>query len=113
MLSCSVMHVSDSAYYDWKKIGPKSIDSQTWHLHQRMKTHFTQSRQSMGSRRMVKQLRKEGFQIGRYHVRRLMKKLDLIVKRKRRFTITTNSKHSYPIAPNILNRQFNPERSFG
>jgi len=33
------MHVSGSAYYDWKKIGPKSIDSQTWHLHQRMKTH--------------------------------------------------------------------------
>jgi len=70
--------------------------------------HFTQSRESMGSRRMMKQLCKEGFQVGRYRVCRLMKKLGLVVKRKRRFVLTTDSKHSYPIAPNILDRQFNP-----
>lgn len=57
------MGVSSSAYYDWRKKGAKLIDSQTWHLCQRVKTHFTQSRESMGSRRMMKQLRKEGFQI--------------------------------------------------
>jgi len=62
----------------------------------------------MGSRRMMKQLRKEGFKVDRYRVRLLMKKLGLIVKRKRRFVLTTDSKHSYPIAPNILDRQFNP-----
>ena len=69
--------------------------------------HFTQSRESMGSRRMMKQLRKEGFQAGRYRIRLLMKQLGLIVKRNRRFVLTTDSKHSYPIAP-ILDRQFNP-----
>ena len=37
-----------------------------------------------------------------------MEKLGLIVKRKRRFILTTDSKHSYPVAPNILSRQFNP-----
>ena len=37
-----------------------------------------------------------------------MKKLGLIVKPRRRFVLTTDSKHSYPIAPNILDRQFNP-----
>jgi len=56
--------------------------------------HFTQFRESLGSRRMIKQLRKEGFKVGRYRVRLLMKKLELIVKRKRRFVLTTDSKHS-------------------
>ena len=63
----------------------------------------------MGSRRLMKQLRKEGFQAGRYRIRFLMKKLGLVVKRKRRFVLTTDSKHSCPIAPNVLDRQFGPE----
>ena len=104
------MGVSSSAYYDWRKKGAKLIDSQAWHLRQRMKMHFTQSRESMGSRRMMKQLRKEGFQAGRYRIRFLMKKLGSVVKRKRRFVLTTDSKHSCPIAPNILDRQFSPGR---
>lgn len=59
---------------------------------------------------MMKQLRKEGFQVGRYRIRLLMKKLGLPVKRKRRFVLTTDSKHSCQIAPNILDRQFNPKK---
>jgi transposase InsO family protein len=56
----------------------------------------------------MKQLRKEGFQAGRYRIRFFMKKLRLVVKRKRRFVLTTDSKHACPIAPNILDRQFSP-----
>jgi putative transposase len=102
------MDVSSSAYYDWRKANTKLIDSKTWQLCHYMKMYFAQSRQSMGSRRMKKQLCKEGFQIGRYKIRQLMKKLGLVVKRKQRFILTTDSKHSLPVAPNLLNRQFNP-----
>ncbi|WP_422823683.1 IS3 family transposase [Vreelandella vilamensis] len=42
-----------------------------------MKALFEESRQSLGSRQLMKQLRKEGFEIGRYRVRRLMKTLGL------------------------------------
>ncbi|VAW68179.1 hypothetical protein MNBD_GAMMA09-1777 [hydrothermal vent metagenome] len=49
------------------------------HLHRRMKALFKRSRDSLGSREMVKKLREEGFQIGRYKVRNLMKKLNLKV----------------------------------
>lgn len=105
---CRAIDVSSSAYYDWRKKGAKLIDSQTWHLYQQMKMHFTQSRESMGSRRLMKQLCKEGFQAGRYRIRFLMKKLGLVVKRKRWFVLTTDSKHSCPIAPNIMDRQFSP-----
>ena len=77
---CRVMGVSKQCLLWLAKKGAKLIDSQTWHLCQRMKMHFTQSRESMGSRRMMKQLCKEGFQVGRYRIRLLMKKLGLIIK---------------------------------
>lgn len=59
---------------------------------------------------MVRALRSEGFVIGRYRVRMLMRALQLKVKRKRKFRITTNSKHNLPVAENILDRQFNPAK---
>jgi len=105
---CRVMGVSSSAYYDWNKQGAAVIDSETWHLCQRMKALFTESRESLGNRQMMKQLRKEGFEIGRYRVRGLMKKLNLAVKRKKRFVLTTDSQHKQPVAENLLNRVFSP-----
>ncbi len=74
-----------------------------------MKVLFAESQQSLGSRQMMKQLRKEGFEIGRYRVRGLMKRLNLEVKRKKRFVLTTDSKHKQPVAENLLSREFNPE----
>ncbi|BBM01740.1 hypothetical protein GL2_18140 [Microbulbifer sp. GL-2] len=56
----------------------------------------------------MKLLRKEGFKIGRYRVRKLMKQLGLVVKCKKRFTLTTDSKHCLPAAENLLNRNFSP-----
>ena len=35
-----------------------------------------------------------------------MKKLELKVKSAKRYKVTTNSRHNYPVAPNLLNRQF-------
>ncbi len=105
---CRVMQVSASAYYDWCSRGAELIDSTIWQLCQRMKALFVESRESLGSRQMVKQLRKEGFEIGRYRARSLMKKLGLVVKRKKRFVLTTDSKHSLPVAENLLNREFLP-----
>ena len=73
-----------------------------------MKALFAESRQSLGSRMMVRALQAEGFQIGRYRVRRLMRQMGLIVKRKRKYRITTDSGHGLAVAENVLNREFNP-----
>jgi len=59
---------------------------------------------------MVKQLRKEGFDIGRNRVRRMMKQLRLRVKMRRKYRVTTDSHHPWPVADNVLNRDFNPQR---
>ena len=71
-----------------------------------MKAIFRESKKSYGSRRIVVELQTKGFDIGRYRVRSLMKKLGLKVKSAKLYKVTTNSRHNYPVAPNLLNRQF-------
>ena len=73
-----------------------------------MKKLFEQSRNSLGSREMMKKLREEGFQIGRYKVRKLMKKLGLKVTQRLAFKVTTKRKDSDAVADNLLNQNFNP-----
>ncbi len=55
---------------------------------------------------MSKKLKEDGYAIGRYRARSLMKELGLKVKSAKRYRVTTNSRHSYPIAPNLLDRKF-------
>lgn len=71
------MGVATSAYYDWKRRQGKLIGAETLHLFRRMKALFKQSRASLGSREMKKKLREEGFTIGCYKVRKLMKKAEV------------------------------------
>jgi len=57
---------------------------------------------------MMKKLREEGFQIGRYKVRNLMKKLNLKVTQRIAYKVTTKRNHSDAVADNLLNQNFNP-----
>ncbi|MGI2001214.1 IS3 family transposase, partial [Shewanella frigidimarina] len=69
---------------------------------------FKQSRGSLGNREMVKKLRKEGYQVGRYLVRKIMHRLRLKATQRRAYKVTTQRKHSDAVADNLLNMNFNP-----
>ena len=105
---CRVMQVSTSAYYAWQKRPGQLISADVLHLHRRMKVLFEQSRESLGSREMMKKLREEGIQIGRYKVGKLMKRLNLKVTQRIAYKVTTKRKHSDAVADNLLNQNFNP-----
>lgn len=105
---CGLLSVQRSAFYDWQAQPAKVIGADELALRRRMKALFAASRGSLGSRMMRENLRGEGFEIGRERVRRLMKQLNLQVKRKRRYQVTTDSKHTLPVARNVLNRDFSP-----
>lgn len=102
------MKVSKSAYYDWCKRPGKLIGAQELQLRRRIKELFKASRSSLGSREMMKALRAEGFEIGRYRVRRLMDQMGLKVTQRVAYKVTTKRKHSDSVAGNLLNQNFNP-----
>jgi transposase InsO family protein len=60
---------------------------------------------------MAKQLQAEGFSVGRYKARRLMQEAGVVVRHRKRCPVTTDSRHGYAVAPNLLARQFDVETS--
>lgn len=107
-MACRVMRVSASAYYEWRKRPTKIFSVETLHLFRRAKALFKDSRNSLGSRELVKKLREEGFEITRYRVINLMRRLNLVVKQRVAYKVTTKRKHSDAVADNLLNMNFNP-----
>jgi putative transposase len=108
---CAVMRVSRSGFYDYlnRDTSENNKGSGEAALINRIKEIFAEYKSSCGSRRMVKHLLNEGYQIGRYKVRRIMRQLGLIAKTPTRFKLTTDSKHSLPVAANVLDRKFDVE----
>jgi len=102
------MGVSKSAFYSWKKRPANIIPAETLHLYRRVKALFKASRDSLGSRELAKKLREEGFEIGRYRTRTIMRKLKLKVRQRIAYKLTTKRKHSDEVADNLLNQNFNP-----
>lgn len=107
-LLCRRLGVQRSAYYDWRARPCTIIVPEELALRRRMKALFTASRDTLGSRTMMENLRGEGFAIGRDRTRRLMKAMNLVVKQKRKYNVTTDSNHHFPVAENVLGRQFSP-----
>lgn len=69
---------------------------------------FSDSRKTYGTRRIKRALAHEGLQVSRRRIGKLMAQCDLTCKAKRKFKVTTDSKHSLRISPNLLNRDFSP-----
>ena len=103
---CSVLKVSRSSFYDWVKSSPSKRSLEDQFFSQKIKVFFIESRCTYGSRRLRKCLMKVGITLSRRRVKKLMKSMGLSCKTKKKFKVTTDSKHTNPIACNILNRNF-------
>lgn len=104
--------MSRSGYYDYvERQQATRLDAEELRLRARVRAIHTETGQSYGSRRMAKQLQDEGFSVGRYKARRLMQEVGIEVKhRRRRRPQTTDSRHGYGVAPNLLERRFDVDR---
>jgi len=68
---------------------------------------YTASRGAYGWPRIWRELHAQGIRVGKQRVQRLMQQHGIRARGKRRFRVTTtDSYHSLPIAPNLLNRNF-------
>jgi putative transposase len=98
---CKVVEVSPSGYYAFVRRRGYD-DLRHTDLIARIREVHRRSRRTYGSRRIMRQLRKNGMVIGRYRVRRLMRLAGVSARRRRRYKVTTRSNHRYPAAPNLI-----------
>jgi transposase InsO family protein len=105
-LLCRCLAVSRSGYYAWLSRAPSTRAKQDARLRVEISALHSKSRRTYGSPRILRDLRGKGRRVSRKRVARLMRELGLEGRRKRRFRATTDSQHRFPVAPNILMRDF-------
>ncbi|TPG53638.1 IS3 family transposase [Roseomonas nepalensis] len=103
---CSVLEVSASGYYAWRGRSESIRSQANQALLGDIRRVHAESRRRYGSPRVHAALQAEGQRVGHNRVARLMRQHGIGVRTKRRFRVTTDSKHSFPVAPNLLDRQF-------
>jgi transposase InsO family protein len=103
---CEVLGVSRSGYYAWASRAESARAAADRALAAEIRAAHTASRGRYGSPRVHAELRARGRRVGRKRVARLMRGMGLAARRRRRFRRTTDSRHSFPIAPNLLGRNF-------
>lgn len=103
---CQVLAVSASGFYAWRKQQPSARKMANEKLLSQIKVVYEQSHGTYGSPRVHAAMNAQGMACGVHRVARLMRQNGLQARGKRRFKRTTQSNHTYPIAPNVLNREF-------
>ena len=105
-VQCDVLGVSRSGYYAWKDRPEAPRAAEDAELVVEIKAAHKTGRGTYGSPRVHRELRAKGRRVGKKRVERLMRREGIAARRKKRFRKTTDSNHSHPIAPNVLERNF-------
>ena len=109
---CRMLGVSRSGYYAWKaRPARRVVNPESVALEAEIAAAHNRSRGTYGSPRIHRELRARGIRVGKKRVERVMRERGLRGAQKRRFRRTTDSRHSLPVAANLLDRQFEPSKS--
>ena len=104
---CEVLGVSAAGYYAWRRRPESSRTAASRDLLEDIRRVHDGSRGRYGSPRVHAALRSEGVRAGRHRVAQLMRQHGMAARRSRRGRPrTTDSRHSLPVAPDLLQRQF-------
>jgi putative transposase len=108
---CRVLNVSRSGYYAWSGRPLSASEMRREKLTEQIRDAHLQSRETYGSPRVHRELKAQGVSCSENTVAKLMREADLRSKAHRRFVVrTTDSRHTFPIAKNTLNREFFVDR---
>ena len=107
---CRVLRVSRSGFYGWMVQGAGQPSHEDLRLVVKIKEIHARSRKTYGSPRVTQALRtEEQINVNHKRVERLMRIHGIRAVHRRRYRVTTDSKHDRPVAANILNRDFDVE----
>ena len=103
---CRVLQLSCSGYYAWRGRPLSRHAQQDKELSQQIQQLFEESQGRYGSPRIHQELQAQGIQCSLKRVARLMRAQQLVASKPRRLWSTTDSSHTYPVADNLLNREY-------
>ena len=106
---CQVVEVSRSGYYAFKARSKSENSINNERLLVNIRRLFLENNENYGSPRIYDALRKEGQTCSENRVARLMRFAGLVAVQRRKFKATTDSRHNWPVAPNILERHFSAD----
>jgi transposase InsO family protein len=102
--------VTRSAYYAWKKRGESQRSKENGRLLGQIRVLHAGSHEIYGSRRITVALRNDGQLCGKNRIARLMRKSSIVSRMRRKFRVTTYSKHSLPKAANLVRQNFSTDK---
>lgn len=108
-MMCKVLKVSRSAFYARLNYLPSNRDNENRMLLFEIRRIHGESKASYGSPRITDELKARGFKVSRPRVARLMSQNKIRAVHAKKFVVTTDSKHKYPVVENKLDRNFSPE----
>jgi len=103
---CRALEVSRSGFYRWSKRPESRRQIENRRLDAHIKAIYMKSKRRYGSPKITAELRGQGWQVSKNRVARRMKQAGLKSVVRRKYRPTTDSKHSHPVAPNLLQRNF-------
>lgn len=106
---CRLLTVSRSGFYAWRHRQPTARQLANEALAEDVKAIFTAHKGRAGAPRITRELRDQGKPADRKRVAKVMRTQGLRAKAARKFKATTNSNHSLPVAPNLLEQNFEAE----
>ena len=106
---CQMLEISMSGYQHWKTREPSAQQIRRDRLKNRIFELYIEHNGMAGSPMITADLNDdpEFAGVSKNTVARLMRRMNLKSKTVKKFVVTTDSKHNEPVAPNLLNREFN------
>jgi len=105
-LLCRVLEVTTSGYYAWVKRPLTIRQREEERLELEIRAAHKRTRQTYGPERLQRDLADNGVVVGVHRIKRIRRKLGLRCRQKRKFRAATDSRHSLPVAENLLDQKF-------
>ncbi len=106
---CQLFVVSRSGFYRWHRGTESKRAAENRLLLDNIRRIYRAVNGRYGSPRITAELHDQGYVCSRPRVARLMRKHAIKARTRRKFKVTTNARHNYPVAPNLLNQQFHSD----
>ena len=107
---CRILSVSRSGFYRWLNRGQSCRQRENQQLVALIRQIHRDSKGNYGSPRITDALRQSGHRYNHKRVERLMRINGIRSKRRRKFKVTTHSKHKRPVASNLIQRDFTAKK---